>query len=217
MSRSRLAAGLVLAAPLLGAGWLAACDDNEPIYGVAGGAETAEDVELEIVLGDLQKGRTSEALPEPLVVQALQPVTDVAGERPLEPVEGIEIGWSITKGVATLSNPVSFTNADGITSGCHENGPGMHPLGQPWMDKAEPGYHGNSSSDCALCHNVDVFCWECHFGEDGSRVPPGDTSEHGDEEDHRRLERYRSTCNNCHDTNRLYGHAPGGCHDCHDD
>ena len=65
------AAGASIVALLAGA----ACDDNDPIYGVGGAGNSGEsgEVDLAIVLGDLQNGRTSEAYPEPLVVQAGQP------------------------------------------------------------------------------------------------------------------------------------------------
>ena len=98
---------------------LGACDDNDPVFGVGGGAEPAGDAELEIVLGDLQNGRTSEALTEPLVVRAVQdlgPVVDFQGTQNIQPVEDLQINWAITKGLATLSNPISLTNADGIAS-----------------------------------------------------------------------------------------------------
>ena len=98
---------------------MGACDDNDPVYGVGGGAESASDAELEIVLGDLQNGRTSEAFTEPLVVRAVQDlglVEGVPGTQNIQPVEDLQIDWTITKGLATLSNPASLTNADGIAS-----------------------------------------------------------------------------------------------------
>ena len=98
---------------------LGACDDNDPIYGVGGGTESAADAGLEVVLGDLQNGRTSEAFSEPLVVRATQDlglVDGVQGTQNIQPVEGLQIDWAITKGLATLSNPVSLTNADGMAS-----------------------------------------------------------------------------------------------------
>lgn len=105
---------------------LGACDDNDPIYGVGGGAETAGDAGLAIVLGDLQNGRTSEAFTEPLVVQATQDlglVDGVRGTQNIQPVDNLQIDWTITKGVATLSNPVSLTDADGIASATVTPGP----------------------------------------------------------------------------------------------
>ena len=62
-------AGVTAALAVLGLVGLGACDDNDPIYGVGGGGGTAEDVDLEIVLGDSQNARTSEALSQPLVVR----------------------------------------------------------------------------------------------------------------------------------------------------
>ena len=120
--RRRRAVRFAVVLSLMGLGLsltLGACDDNDPVFGVGGGAEPAGDAELEIVLGDLQNGRTSEALTEPLVVRAVQdlgPVVDFQGTQNIQPVEDLQINWAITKGLATLSNPISLTNADGIAS-----------------------------------------------------------------------------------------------------
>lgn len=98
---------------------LGACDDNDPIYGVGGGSESAPDAQLEIVLGDLQNGRTSESFTEPLVVRAVQDlglVEGVRGTQNIQPVENVQIDWTITKGLATLSNPVSLTDVDGLAT-----------------------------------------------------------------------------------------------------
>jgi len=117
--RRRLIA-LLLALPVAVVLAVAGCDDNDPIYGVGGGgSDPAADVDLEIVLGDLQNGRTSEAFPEPLVVRVTQDlglVDGVPGTQNIQPVENVEMHWTITNGIATLSNPTSFTDADGIAS-----------------------------------------------------------------------------------------------------
>lgn len=112
---ARLLVGSILGGLFL----LGACDDNDPIYGVGGGSEVAADADLEIVLGDLQNGRTSEAFSEPLVVSAttnLGLVDGVPGTQDIQPVEGVEILWTITRGVATLSNQTSVTDSDGNAS-----------------------------------------------------------------------------------------------------
>lgn len=111
------AAGASIVALLAGA----ACDDNDPIYGVGGAGSSGEsgEVDLAIVLGDLQNGRTSEAYPEPLVVQATEDlglVDGVQNTQNIQPVEDLEILWTITKGVATLSNPASVTDSSGLAS-----------------------------------------------------------------------------------------------------
>jgi len=111
---------LLLALPVAVLLTVSGCDDNDPIYGVGGGgSDPAAVVDLEIVLGDLQNGRTSEAFPEPLVVRVTQDlglVDGVPGTQNIQPVENVEMHWTITKGIATLSNPISFTDADGIAS-----------------------------------------------------------------------------------------------------
>ena len=97
----------------------ASCDDNDPIVGVGGGSATVQDVDLEILLGDLQNGRTSEALGEPLVVRVSQNrglISGVRGTQNIQPVESVEIVWEITKGLATLSNATSFSDSEGIAS-----------------------------------------------------------------------------------------------------
>lgn len=112
-------AGLGTCCVALGLVFVGACDDNDPVYGVGGGADQAEDVTLEIALGDSQNGRTSEALTQPLVVSVTGPVDpfdDFAGSPDSRPVEDVEILWTITKGIATLSNPSSFSDSAGLAS-----------------------------------------------------------------------------------------------------
>jgi plastocyanin len=107
---------------------LPACDDGDPLYGVGGGGGSTPEAELailEITGGDQQNGRTSEAFGLPLVVQATVDlgVTDGIQANPnIQPATGLEIDWSITRGVATLSAAASFTDDDGeafvtVTSG----------------------------------------------------------------------------------------------------
>lgn len=119
-SPGRRAVSNAVALLLSGLGLLAACDDDGPIYGVGGGGDTAPaGVFLEVVQGDLQNGRTSEAFGEPLVVRASQDlglVDGVRGTQNIQPVEDVQVDWTITKGLATLSNPVSVTGADGLAS-----------------------------------------------------------------------------------------------------
>jgi len=103
------------------AGLWVGCDDGDPIYGVAGGGgpSVPGDTVLAIVLGDGQNGRTSEAMSEPLVVQATVNLGLDAGvplTQNIQPVEGLEIDWSITSGVATLSTARSVTDTSGLAS-----------------------------------------------------------------------------------------------------
>lgn len=123
----RLGSGLAVGAAALLA-W-SACDDNEPIYGVGGGgSETpvAELATLDIVAGDAQNGPTSEAFPLPLVVQAtvdLGVTGGIQANQNIQPVEDLEIEWSITRGVATLAGATSLTDGDGEASLIVTSGP----------------------------------------------------------------------------------------------
>jgi hypothetical protein len=60
-------------------------------------------------------------------------------------------------------------------------------------------------------------CFQCHFGQDGSKSPQGSGWNHGDNSEHEDYESYQDTCNLCHDLNRSYGNEPESCHDCHED
>jgi hypothetical protein len=103
---------------------------------------------------------------------------------------------------------------------CHNcHGPGLnHVLGQAWLDKNNLEFHGGTDlSDCSDCHDLNVKCFQCHFGRSGSKAPLGSGWDHGNNEAHRDQEAYRSTCNQCHTLNRSYGNGPEACHDCHED
>mgnify|MGYP001811775159 CR=1 FL=1 len=115
----RSLAGLVAGTLLIALTATVACDDNEPVFGVGGGGQVAEDVDLEIVLGDKQNARTSEALTEPLVVRVTEEAAqfdDFTGSQDRQPVEDVEILWTITKGIATLSNQTSFSDSSGLAT-----------------------------------------------------------------------------------------------------
>lgn len=118
---SRRARWLAAALPLIVLVAGAACDDDDPIYGVGGGGGSggSGEASLAILLGDLQNGRTSEAFPQPLVVQATEDlglVDGIQNTQNIQSVEDLEIQWTITKGVATLSNPLSVTDSSGLAS-----------------------------------------------------------------------------------------------------
>ncbi len=114
----------------------------------------------------------------------------------------------------------SFGTGPGICHDCHGSGE-THALGQPWLDRALPDYHGNQSQeDCANCHTLSTDCYQCHFGTTGSKSPigsgwlhrPGD-EDHKDED----FEAHINICNSCHFLSRSYRGEPSSCHDCHDD
>lgn len=178
----RRALASTVALSLVGLGLsLGACDDNDPIYGVGGGAESAADAELEIVLGDSQNGRTSEAFSEPLVVRAVQDlglVDGVRGTQNIQPVANIQVNWTITKGLATLSNPVSLTNSDGIASVTVTPGP---LLGQVEVTATIAGDGGDfaefSLRTTAFLIEILIDRFEVPLGGDSIEVVLGDTIE----------------------------------------
>jgi len=180
-TRRRRVLGLVMLVPAIALLAFAACDDNDPIYGVGGGAESAADAELEIVLGDLQNGRTSEAFTEPLVVRAVQDlglVEGVSGTQNIQPVEDLEIDWAITKGLATLSNPVSLTNADGMASVTVTPGP---LLGEIEVTATVAGEGGDSAEfslrTTVFLVEILIDRFEVPLGGDSIEVVLGDTIE----------------------------------------
>jgi len=180
-TRRRGVLGLVMLVPAIALLAFAACDDNDPIYGVGGGTEPAADAELEIVLGDLQSGRTSEAFTEPLVVRAVQDlglVEGVPGTQNIQPVEDLEIDWAITKGLATLSNPVSLTNADGMASVTVTPGP---LLGEIEVTASVAGEGGDSAEfslrTTVFLVEILIDRFEVPLGGDSIEVVLGDTIE----------------------------------------
>ncbi|MCK5489486.1 MAG: hypothetical protein KAI98_05840 [Gemmatimonadetes bacterium] len=180
-TRRRRVLGLVMLVPAIALLAFAACDDNDPIYGVGGGAESAADAELEIVLGNLQNGRTSEAFTEPLVVRAVQDlglVEGVPGTQNIQPVQDLEIDWAITKGLATLSNPVSLTNADGMASVTVTPGP---LLGEIEVTATVAGEGGDfaefSLRTTVFLVEILIDRFEVPLGGDSIEVVLGDTIE----------------------------------------
>ena len=87
-----------------------------------------------------------------------------------------------------------------------------HLMGEPWLNKTSPDFHGDSLLNCADCHDLSIRCNECHFGASGSKAPPGWT--HGTFP-HDYLTDSAPVCTTCHDLNRSYGNGPASCHDCH--
>jgi len=173
------AAGVSIVALLAGA----ACDDNDPIYGVGGdgGSGGSGEVDLAIVLGDLQNGRTSEAFTEPLVVQAtvdLGLVDGVQNTQNIQPVEDLEILWAITKGVATLSNPASMTDSSGLASVTVTPGP---LLGDIEVTATVSGEAGDSVEfnlrTTVFLVEILIDRFEVPLGGDSIEVVLGDTVE----------------------------------------
>jgi len=87
-----------------------------------------------------------------------------------------------------------------------------HPLDEPFLNKTSPKFHGNSSLNCAICHDLILECSECHFGASGIKSPSD--WNHGTVP-HDQLASSETVCNKCHDLNRSYGNGPNSCHDCH--
>ena len=110
-----------------------------------------------------------------------------------------------------------YGTGPGTCHDCHGVGE-SHILGQAWLDRNSPQFHGRTSlEDCSTCHNLSQKCFQCHFGPTGSKAPVRSGWDHGNNEDHEEYERYARTCNQCHTLNRSYGNGPANCHDCHDD
>lgn len=178
----RRAAATAVALSVAGFGLsLGACDDNDPIYGVGGGSESAPNALLEIVLGDLQNGRTSESFTEPLVVRAVQDlglVDGVRGTQNIQPVQDVQIDWAITKGLATLSNSVSLTDSDGIASVTVTPGP---LLGDVEVTATVAGVDGDfaefSLRTTVFLVEILIDRFEVPLGGDNIEVVLGDTIE----------------------------------------
>ena len=175
----QFAAGASTVALLAGA----ACDDNDPIYGVGGdgGSGGSGEVDLAIVLGDLHNGRTSEAYPEPMVVQATEDlglVDGVQNTQNIQPVEDLEILWAITKGVATLSNPASVTDSSGFASVTVTPGP---LLGDIEVTATVAGEAGDSVEfnlrTTVFLVEILIDRFEVPLGGDSIEVVLGDTIE----------------------------------------
>lgn len=115
---------------------------------------------------------------------------------------------------------------------CHANGPAFHPL--DWLNKTGPNFHGTAFRDnvlvrnlaCTVCHDpgnpARYNCLDCHFTQEGSRVPPGSPYGHGQITGHTtfgqmdNLNAITSVCVRCHETNNSFGHmAQPFCHNCH--
>ncbi len=98
---------------------------------------------------------------------------------------------------------------------CHGQGTN-HALGQDWLDRNSPLFHGNEpTNSCSDCHELSTYCATCHFDETGSKAPIGSGWDHGNNDAHQDFEDDQSVCNQCHDLNRSYGNEPSVCHDCH--
>lgn len=116
-----------------------------------------------------------------------------------------------------------YGNGPAACHDCHTAPP--HALGRNWLDASVAGYHGAAAPQnitlCQGCHGSDlqgggsgIGCGGCHFGPDGSRVPPGTGWSHGTVP-HNQLAAGIAVCNGCHQLEREYGHGPAPCHDCH--
>ncbi len=92
----------------------------------------------------------------------------------------------------------------------------------------EAAYVLNHGSDaqgnletCKVCHGATLTgngsapsCYTCHFGPDGSRVPPGSSWVHGTS-NHVSLFASGDVCNACHEIMRTATGSPASCHNCH--
>jgi plastocyanin len=148
---------------------LGACDDTDLIVGVGGGSGDARADALFIVSGDLQNGRTSEVLGQSLIVQAQ------AGS---VPVPDVEILWTITRGVATLSWSSSVTDEQGEASVLVTPGP---LLGEIEVTATIAGDGGESVEfdirTTVVLIEILIDRFEVPLGGDSVEVVLGDTIE----------------------------------------
>jgi hypothetical protein len=115
---------------------------------------------------------------------------------------------------------------------CHPAGPAFHP--SDWLNKTSANFHGTAFTNnvlvrdlpCSACHDPGdpalYICLDCHFTQEGRRVPQGSTYTHGQIPGHTTfgpldaLNDNTSVCVRCHETNNLFGHMPQPfCHNCH--
>jgi hypothetical protein len=107
----------------------------------------------------------------------------------------------------------SYGNGPAACHDCHAL-PAAHVLGEAWLNKTSPDFHGGSTLNCSSCHDTATECSQCHFGADGSKSPTEWVHHQGS---HKSLVVSGPVCNTCHALNRSYGNGPAACHDCHDD
>lgn len=186
MNRARRR-GLLTGATLLPIAALlvaAACDDNDPIYGVGGGSDPTDGsaaIDLSIEAGDAQNGRTSEALPVPLVVKATRAIGLVDGAQntvDIVPVDSLPIRWTITKGVATLSSPVSVTDRSGRASVTVTPGPLLGNIEvTAAIDGDEENFVEFSARTTVFLIEILIDRFEVPLGGDSIEVIVGDTIE----------------------------------------
>lgn len=107
--------------------------------------------------------------------------------------------------------------------GCHEPPVLPHPMGGDWLSSTGSHFHGRfdllDPTSCAGCHNTSTFCFTCHFGTTGSRVPPGVVWSHGWSSHTRTaLVEFGGVCVKCHAITRQYRSVPGSvtCTGCHE-
>jgi plastocyanin len=136
---------------------------------------------LAVVVGDGQNGRTSEALSEPLVVQATVDLgldEGVPLTENIQPVEGLEIDWAITSGVATLSTARSVTDENGAASVQVTPGPLLGDIEVTATAVAENGVSVQFALRTTV-YLIDILIdrFEVPLGGDSIEVAVGDTVE----------------------------------------
>jgi len=106
----------------------------------------------------------------------------------------------------------NYDNGPNDCHDCHDQVK-MHVMGGSWLDKNSSDFHGYSSSDCSVCHDLTTRCTECHFDLFGSKSLSNWI--HGTIP-HSELRDCGAVCNQCHTVDRSYDSGPNACHDCHD-
>ncbi|TAL16332.1 hypothetical protein EPN96_09370 [bacterium] len=92
-----------------------------------------------------------------------------------------------------------------------------HPLGREWLITGGADFHGSSSLNCSDCHDPESFCFTCHFGPGGAKVPPDSGWSHGSfPHDLDLLKSVGDVCDRCHAITKRYTDQPDQCHLCHE-
>lgn len=105
---------------------------------------------------------------------------------------------------------------------CHEAPPLPHAMGAAWLSRLSSQFHGRHDvlnlPLCTQCHEIQVFCAECHFGPEGAKVPPESGWTHGRAgHTDAPVAAFDTVCVKCHELTIAFGYGPVNktCTNCH--